>query len=298
MISVFDIGGSRVKAATSPAPGQVSPVGTVDTPGADLGDFAAAIARFVDPAARAVAISVAGCADPDSGVMRCANIPCIDGVALAPALQAALALPVGIVNDADAFALAEAGTGAGAGHRVVFGVILGTGVGGGVVIDGRALTGPGGFAGEWGHGPAANARPRGHDIAPFACGCGQVGCLDTVGGARGMERLHLALTGQPLGARQIEEAWLAGDLDATETVAVWADLLAGPLAMLLNTIGATVVPVGGGLGKSAALVAELDRAVRARVLRRSDAPLLVQAAHKVEPGLIGASLAGWQVLHG
>jgi N-acetylglucosamine kinase len=297
MITVFDIGGSRLKAARSDQAGQVAPLGAVDTPGADLVAFRQAIAGFLDPATRAIALSVAGCVDPATDRMRCANIPCIDGLALAPALAAALGLPVTIVNDADAFALAEAASGAGQGHRVVFGIILGTGVGGGVVIGGRALTGPGGFAGEWGHGPVANLRPRGHDLPAFACGCGQAGCLDTLGGARGMERLHDALTGQPIGAREIEARWLAGNAAATETVAVWADLISGPLAMMINTLGATIVPVGGGLGKSAALVAELDRWVRDRTLHRFSAPLLVQARHRIEPGLIGASLAGWQA-HG
>lgn len=298
MIAAFDIGGSRIKAAASVAPGVIEVQGGADTPGADFAAFVQAIAGLVPEAAQAVAVSIAGCIDPVGGRMRCANIPCVDGRTLADDLTAALGLPVTIVNDADAFALAEAQSGAGAGHRCVFGVILGTGVGGGLVIDGRLIAGPGGFAGEWGHGPAMNLAPRGHRLPAFACGCGLAGCLDTVGGARGMERLHAALHGGDRHARQIEDDWKAGQPEAAETVAVWADLLAGPLAMVLNTVGATVVPVGGGLGKSAALVAELDAAVRARTLYRHPGPLLVQAHHRVEPGLIGAAHAGWQAAHG
>lgn len=297
MIAAFDIGGSRIKAAASAAPGQVVSLGAVDTPTDDLTAFAMAVSGLVPEGARAVALSIAGCVDPDSGRIRCANIPCIDGLAPADHLADVLGLPVVIINDADAFALAEAQSGAGVGHRTVFGIILGTGVGGGLLIDGRLVTGPGGFAGEWGHGPVMNRLVRGHTLPAFVCGCGLSGCLDAVGGARGMERLHLALHDVALPARQIEDGWQAGDAAATETVAVWADLLAGPLAMVVNTVGATVVPVGGGLGKSAALVGLLDRAVRDVTLFHPHGPLLVQAHHRLEPGLVGAAHAGWQA-HG
>lgn len=162
-----------------------------------------------------------------------------------------------------------------------------------MIVDGRLVAGPGGYAGEWGHGPVLNERPLGREVPRFRCGCGQVGCLDTIGGARGLERLHLHLSGQGLSSEGILAAWHDGDRAASETVEVWLDLVAGPLAMVLNTVGAQVVPVGGGLSNDAGLIAALDAAVRARVLRRSDAPLVVRAKHRVEPGLIGASMAGW-----
>jgi N-acetylglucosamine kinase len=205
-----------------------------------------------------------------------------------------LGLPVWIANDADCFALAEARAGAGRGHATVFGIILGTGVGGGLVFDGRLLTGPGGFAGEWGHGPAAAAFAGTPPVAipRLPCGCGQTGCLDTVGGARGMERLHLLLHGQRAPSTMIVTDWLAGEPDAVRTVDCFVDLLAGPLAMLVNTLGASVLPVGGGLAKCAPLIARLDEAVRARMLRRTDAPLLVPGQSGAEPGLLGAAWFG------
>ncbi|MGB8815230.1 MAG: ROK family protein, partial [Paracoccaceae bacterium] len=122
----------------------------------------------------------------------------------------------------------------------------------------------------------------------------QVGCLDPVGGARGVERLHKHLHGEGLSSRVILDSWQAGDARSGETVAVWLEIMAGPLAMVLNVVGATVVPVGGGLANVGALIAALDVAVRARVLRRCVGPLVVRAKHRVEPGLIGASLIGWQ----
>lgn len=298
MLAVFDIGGSRIKAALSPAPGVVEPMGAVATPAADFDEFARELAGFLAAGQPGrVAIAIAGCVDPDSGRIKCANIPCIDGRTIAADLGRALGRPVTVVNDADAFALAEAGHGAGRGHRNILGIILGTGVGGGLVIDGRIVTGAGGFAGEWGHGPVLNRLPLGRDVPHFACGCGQSGCVDTIGGARGLERLHGHLHGVTLDAPSVVAAWQAGDALASDTISVWLDLVAGPLAMVLNTVGSSIVPVGGGLARSVKLVGALDAAVRARVLRRTEAPILVPAALRVEPGLVGASLAGWQA-HG
>ncbi|MDZ7907544.1 MAG: ROK family protein [Gemmobacter sp.] len=244
-----------------------------------------------------MAISIAGCIDPGTGRMRIANIPCLDGRVLVADLEAALGLPVWIGNDADCFALAEAGSGAGQGHRTVFGVILGTGVGGGLVIDGRLVTGAGGFAGEWGHGPVQDSRPLGRVLPRLTCGCGQVGCLDPIGSARGIERLHAHLHGVALGSEAIIAHWQAGMAAASETVAIWLEVMAGPLAMVLNVVGATVVPVGGGLGRARPLVAALDGAVAARRLWQAPGPVVVPAALQGEPGLIGASHGGWASLN-
>ena len=136
---------------------------------------------------------------PIRGTIKAANIPCIDGLPLAALLTDRLGRPVIIGNDADCFALAEAVLGAGKSHRIVFGAILGTGVGGGLVIDGRLVTGRGGYAGEWGHAPVAATRVGTPpvELPRFACGCGLHGCVNTLGGARGMERLHAHLGGPP-----------------------------------------------------------------------------------------------------
>jgi N-acetylglucosamine kinase len=299
MLLCFDIGGSRIKAAMSASPGELQLLGDAPTPLHDFGAFCATMAGFLTPGLRGVAISITGCVDPSDGRLKSANIPCLDGRQIAQDLDAALGLPVWILNDADSFALAEATSGVAAGHRNVFGVILGSGVGGGLVIDGRIVAGVGGFAGEWGHGPVVNARPLGIDLPRFACGCGQVGCVNTIGGARGMERLHSALHGQQLSSQSLLEHWQAGDPAAARTVDVWLDLVADVLATVLNVVGSSVVPVGGGLSNVKPLIAALDQAVRARVLRRDTGPILRCAKHQVEPGLIGAAQAGWQGLaHG
>jgi N-acetylglucosamine kinase len=300
MITSFDIGGTAIKSAVATADGRIGGAQRVPTPTHDFAAFVAAMQALIDAGGptRGVAISIAGVIDPDNGRIKCANIPCIDGRTLAADLSAAFGLPVWILNDADSFALAEARAGAGRGHRNVFGLILGTGVGGGLVIDGHLVGGPGGLAGEWGHGPVAAqlAGTPPQAIPRFRCGCGQTGCLDTVGGARGLERLHGAL-GQPaLDSRAIIDAWQAGDAAAERTVAVYIDLLAGPLAMLVNTLGASILPVGGGLSNSAPLIARLDGAVRAAILRKTDTPIIVPGQSGAEAGLIGAAWLGLEKL--
>ena len=287
MILCFDIGGSRIKAAMAQG-GELAPLGEAVTPTESFDLFIATLASFMaGRPVRGIAISVAGVVDPLNGLITVVNIPCAHGRSFGPDLSAALGVPVLVLNDADCFALAEARRGAGRGHDTVFGVILGTGVGGGVVINGQVLTGAAGFAGEWGHGPIV----REGDLQ-LACGCGQVGCLDTVGGARGIERLHLIREGRVSGSVALLAAWRAGDTAARRTVDLWLDLLAGPLAMVINVLGASVVPVGGGLSNAPDLVAALDAAVRARILRRTPAGLLVPAICGPDAGLIGAAEAG------
>ena len=294
MILAFDIGGSRIKAAgwdPSAACGALVALGEVPTPAGDTAAFTQAISAFVSGPVRGIAISIAGVVDPNTGVGTVANIPAIDGLALAPALQAATGLPVLVLNDADCFALAEASHGAGRGHGNVFGVILGTGVGGGLVIGGRVVTGAGGYAGEWGHGPVI----RGEHA--MECGCGQKGCIDTIGGARGLERLHRKRTTEMLTSETIIANWVAGEAEAGETMALWRDLVAGPLAMAVNLVGADVVPVGGGLSRAPGLVRYLDEAVRVRILRKTARPLLIPAECGADAGLLGAAMAGqaeWQ----
>ena len=264
----------------------------------DLNAFVSAIEEVLvrSPAApdATVAISIAGVVDPDTGAIKAANIPCIDGLSLAALLAARLTRAVIIGNDADCFVLAEAVRGAGQAYRIVFGAILGTGVGGGLVIDGRLVTGPGGYAGEWGHAPVAATRVGAPpvELPRFACGCGLHGCVNTLGGARGMERLHAHLGSPRINSFDIIEQWQAGDGAATRTIDYYMEIVAPPLALVVNVVGAGIVPVGGGLGKSPQLIERLDREVRSRLLRRTDSRLVVQARLEIEPALVGAAILG------
>jgi len=299
MIICFDIGGSAIKGALARGPAALTALDRRPTPPRDYDAFVSTIAGMVAqapaPADAPVAIAITGVIDPDTGIIKCANIPCVDGRHLSADLARRLGRPVRIANDADCFALAEALEGAGRGHRIVFGAILGSGVGGGLVIDGRIVTGPGGFAGEWGHGPVAATRAGTPPVAipHFTCGCGRKGCVNTIGGARGMELLHRHLHGIDLPSTVVMAAWLAGDPLAEHTIDCQIDLLASPLALAINIVGAGKVPVGGGLAREPRFIARLDAEVRRRILRRLDSPLVVPGELSLDPGLVGAALLGF-----
>jgi N-acetylglucosamine kinase len=296
-IVCFDIGGSFIKGAVARAADDIVPLPPRPTP---LDDFEAFVAIVHDVIAssgarpEAIALSITGIVDPDTGIATVANIPCLHGRQLGHELRERLGCAVLIANDADCFALAEAGLGAGRGHDIVLGAILGSGVGGGLVVRGRLINAGGGFAGEWGHGPILPSTAGDPPVAipAWSCACGQKRCLNTVGGARGMERLHRELHGVECTSRDIVEGWQAGEPSASRTIDLYVELVAPPLALAINITGASIVPVGGGLANSAALIETLDEAVRARTLRRFGRPLVVPGQLSIEPGLAGAALLG------
>ncbi|MFD1034738.1 ROK family protein [Sphingomonas hankookensis] len=289
-----DVGGSFIDIAAFGSDAQIRWRRKTPTP---VGDWAAFVAVFADAVQAAptdtLSIATAGLVDPIGGTVTSANIPCIDGRPLARDLSDALNLPVRVVNDADAFVLAEAALGAAQGHDRVFGIILGTGVGGGLVERGRIVSGTGGIGGEWGHGQVVHGSPRAPGAVPvFACGCGRHGCLDTIGSARGIERLHGFLHGEAVDSIAITRAADAGEARARATVEYYCDLVGGPLAMLLHATSATIVPVGGGLANASGLIATLDARVRANLLTPVTTPVVVAGRLGDEAGLIGAFVAG------
>ena len=296
-IICFDIGGSFIKGAVARAADDISPLAPRPTP---LDDFDAFVATLIGVIAASgirperIALSITGVIDPETGTATVANIPCIHGRTLRADLEAVLGIDVLIANDADCFALAEAGLGAGRGHAIVLGAILGSGVGGGLVVDGRLVNQNGGFAGEWGHGPALPFFAGDPPVAipAYECACGQWRCVNTVGGARGMERLHFEIHRNKLSSKEVVAGWLAGDAEAARTIEIYVDLIASPLALAVNITGASIVPVGGGLSNSAPLISRIDETVRQRTLRRFARPLVVPSQLTVEPGLTGAALLG------
>ncbi|MGM9484293.1 ROK family protein [Roseateles sp. NT4] len=296
---VADVGGTRIRLARYLHGHECELLADVPTPANDWEQFCAVFRDAVPPAATgsaALSISIAGVVSP-TGQVTAANIPCLTSRSLADELAALLGMPVVVTNDADCAALAEARAGAGAGHAIVFCAVLGTGVGGGLVVDGQLVRGAGGLTGEWGHGPVVNEAlvetgdGRSVRVPRLRCGCGLTGCIDTVGGARGLERLHGFLHGLEQSSVQILQAWAAADPFATATVRAYIDLVSGPLALVVNVTGASVVPVCGGLGRSREFVSALDQAVRQQILRDSDAALVVPSTLNDQAGLIGAAYA-------
>ena len=289
MVIAFDIGGTKIAAARVDANMMASEIGRLPTPIRDYDAFCAAIADLAGPGDEPIGISIAGVVDPRDGRLTVANIPCADGKPLAADLEARLNRRVRVLNDAKAFALAEATTGLGKGHASVFAVIIGTGIGGAFVLNGRLVMGSTGSAGEWGHGPASATR-TGAALPNVRCGCGQPGCVDTLGGARGLERLHRHFSGVEADSPAILTAWQAGEPDAVRTLDVYLDLVGGALANAVNILDPDIVPIGGGLAHNPALIAAIDAEVRARTLGSRATALCLPTEAGPEKGLIGAAL--------
>lgn len=289
MVIAFDIGGTKIAAARVDADMTANEIGRTPTPIRDYDAFCTAIADLAGPGGEPIGISIAGVVDPRDGRLTVANIPCADGKPLAADLEARLDRRVRVLNDAKAFALAEATVGLGKGHASVFAVIIGTGIGGAFVLNGRLVIGSTGSAGEWGHGPAA-ANRTGAALPIVRCGCGQPGCVDTIGGARGLERLHHQLSGIEADSPAILTAWQQGEPDAVRTLDVYLDVVGGALANTVNILDPDIVPIGGGLARNAALIAAIDAEVRARTLGKRLTPLCLSTETGPEKGLIGAAL--------
>lgn len=289
MVIAFDIGGTKIAAARVGADMTASEIGRVPTPVRDYDAFCAAIAELAGPGDDPIGISIAGVVDPRDGRLNVANIPCADGKPLAADLETSLGRRVRVLNDAKAFALAEATIGLGKGHASVFAVIIGTGIGGAFVLNGRLVMGSTGSAGEWGHGPAAATR-TGAALPIVRCGCGQLGCVDTLGGARSLERLHRHLSGIEADSPTILAAWQQGEPDAVRTLDVYLDVVGGALANTVNILDPDIVPIGGGLARNTALVAAIDAEVRSRTLGQRATALCVPTETGPEKGLIGAAI--------
>lgn len=181
-----------------------------------------------------------------AGRIKNANSTCLNGQPLLEDLQSKLRRPVRIENDANCFAVSEATDGAAAGARSVFGVILGTGVGGGIVIDGKALTGVNAIAGEWGHNPLP--APNAEEIAQSPpCYCGRAGCIETWLSGPGIAADHWRAAHQELVAAEIAARAEAGDIACEATLARYDDRLARALASVINVVDPEVIVLGGGL---------------------------------------------------
>ncbi len=204
-----------------------------------------------------VGVALPGTISPDDGRMKNANSVWLIGEPLDRDLGAALERPVRLANDADCFALSEAADGAGAGARSVFGVILGTGVGGGIVIEGRLLAGPNAIAGEWGHNPLP--WPADDERPGPACYCGREGCIETFLSGPGFARDHEAIAGEALDPPTIAARVKAGDTACEASLRRYEHRLARALASVINLIDPEVIVLGGGLSNLARLYDAVPR---------------------------------------
>ncbi|WP_020209116.1 ROK family protein [Gilvimarinus chinensis] len=291
----FDIGGTNIRSGWADQSGIVQIKQQSATPHHCLETLLKTIVTMVRSAPLEeqdyVAISITGFVDPGSNELIIANIPCLKQQNLSSLLTSRLNMPVVMANDADCLALAEAHVGVAKKERNVFAIILGTGVGGAMVINGELVTGFGGISGEWGHGPIVDPSAGGlvESMGYFPCGCGQQGCLDTVGAARGMENVHKALTGSFMEAEQIINNWREGASQASKTVDVCSEMVARALSVIVNVVGPGIVPVGGGLANAEDFIKKIDKKVRSMTLADYPKPLVVQAQYLENAGLVGAA---------
>jgi len=201
-----------------------------------------------------VGIGTPGSLSRATGLLRGSNSVCLNGKPIKADLEVLLGREVRITNDANCFALSEATDGAGQGAEVVFGVILGTGVGAGIVVRGQVLTGPNAIAGEWGHNPLP--WPNGTERPGPSCFCGQCGCIETFLSGPGLERDHLAATGERVPAQEIvARASKGGDADAT--MRRYEERLARALAHVINLLDPDVIVLGGGISNVERLYANV-----------------------------------------
>jgi len=262
-----DLGGTKIEAIALDPGGHELLRRRVPTPVGDYGATIAAVVQLVSQLESeigrrgTVGIGIPGTISPATGLVKNANSVCLIGHPLDRDLAEALGRPVRLANDADCFALSEATDGAGAGARSVFGVILGTGVGGGLVFDGRLIAGPNRIAGEWGHNPLPWPRewPHADERPGPACYCGRAGCIETFLSGPGLARDHAAATGVALAPAAIVAAAEGGDDRAAASLARYGDRLARALATVINIFDPAVIVLGGGMSNVTRLYADVPR---------------------------------------
>lgn len=234
-----------------------------------------------------VGLGIPGTISPVTGLVKNANSTWLIGHPLDQDLAARLGRPVRLMNDANCFALSEASDGAGVGATMVFGVILGTGVGGGIAFNGAAWAGAQLVAGEWGHNPLPWPTP---DERPGpACYCGKSGCVETFISGPGMERDHLNVTGLSLTTRDIGAARQAGDVDADATYGRYVDRLARALATVINVLDPDVVVLGGGMSNLPGLAEDVRAALGRWVFTDEVLTRVVKNRHGDSSGVRGAA---------
>ena len=192
-----------------------------------------------------VGIGIPGAESLANGLIKNANSTCLIGRPLRADLQSLLHREIRLANDANCFALSEAIDGSGQGAEIVFGVILGTGVGGGIVVNGRILNGANAIAGEWGHNPLP--LPVSNDLPLPACYCGRHGCIEAYLSGPALSRDHFQQTGLTLSPEAIDQAASAGNGDCEATLRRYENRLGRALASVINLIDPQVIVLGGGL---------------------------------------------------
>ena len=290
----IDLGGTKIEIVALDDDGRALLRRRGPTPRGDYAATIETIAALVEATERELGVAPArvgigtpGSPSPRDGRLRNANSTCLNGRALQRDLAARLGREVRIANDANCFAVSEAADGAGAGADTVFGVILGTGVGGGVVVRGQLVVGANAIAGEWGHMPLPLA--AGDDLPFPACYCGRRGCVETYLSGPGLAADHARATGRTMTPAQSAAAAAHGDTDCDATLVRYEGRLARALAAVMNLLDPHVIVLGGGLSQLDRLYRNVPLRWGEHVFSDSIVTRLVRSAHGDSSGVRGAA---------
>lgn len=246
-----DLGGTKIAGVVLDAAGVEVCRERLPTPQGDyqltLQALAGLVARLEDRAGQpcSVGVGMPGSVSRATGLIKNSNSVCLNGQPMHRDLEVLLDRPVRFANDADCFALSETMDGAAAGAAVVFGVIIGTGTGGGLVVNRQLVSGPNGISGEWGHNPLPWPQPE--ELPGPACYCGLHGCIETWLSGPGLARDHRAAHGVTMEAVSVAECAELGDTRAVATMQRYVDRVARALASVINVIDPDVIVLGGGV---------------------------------------------------
>ena len=289
----IDLGGTKIELIALDADGAEVCRRREATPQGDYWGTLETIRQLVLRAERergetgSVGIGTPGAVSRATGRLKNSNSVCLNGQPLIEDLQRVLDRPVRMANDADCFALSEASDGAAAGRPVVFGVILGTGVGGGIVVKGRLLQGPNAIAGEWGHNPLP--WPQADELPGPECYCGKRGCIETFLSGPGLARDFLQQSGQSLTGVEILARAESGDAEAELAFQRYEDRLARGLAHVINLLDPDAIVLGGGLSNCDRLYEEVPKRWGRYVFSDRVDTLLLPPRHGDSSGVRGAA---------
>ena len=288
----IDLGGTKIEGIAMRGSEEVARI-RVDTPRGNyaatveaVGTLAEALEQRAGSRA-SVGVGIPGTISSTTGLVKNANSVWLIGKPLRADLEQRLGRQVRIANDANCFAVSEAADGAASGAATVFGVIVGTGTGAGIVVNGQVLTGPNGIAGEWGHNPLP--WPVDDERPGPACYCGRRGCIETFLSGPGLQADYQRYSGRPLAPAQIVQDAVTGDQAARDALARYAGRMARALASIINVLDPDLIVLGGGMSNISQLYVEVPRLWGPFVFSDTVATRLVRARHGDASGVRGAA---------
>jgi fructokinase len=289
----IDLGGTKIEGIAIDDDGREVTRRRIAAPRGEYAATLAAVSGLVDELERdcgagaSIGIGIPGAISPATGLIKNSNSTWLNGSRLAADLRRLLDRPVRFANDANCFALSEATDGAAAGADVVFGVIVGTGTGGAVVIDGKVLVGANAIGGEWGHNPLPAA--RGVESPGPPCYCGRSGCIELFLSGPALERDYAENTGARLSAKEIGVRAASGESSADAALARYEDRMARALATVINVLDPDVIVLGGGLSNIDRLYDRVPKLWGSHVFSDVVVTRLVRAMHGDSSGVRGAA---------